>query len=307
MTDAADENSGAGETIGGAIRRVAASFEQAGLSYGHGTDNAHDEAAWLVLSALRLPPVVPEAVQDTVLTAGERAEIDRLARRRIDERMPTAYLTGSAWFCGLRFEVNPAVLVPRSPIAELIMNGFAPWIPPERAVRRVLDIGTGSGCIAIACALAFEEAEVDAADVSDAALAVARRNIAAHGLTARVHALHSDLFAALHGRVYDLIVSNPPYVDEAEMASLPEEYRREPALGFAGGIDGLDIVARILREAADHLTPDGILVVEVGASEEALARRYPTVPFLWLEFEMGGQGVFLLTAAELRRYHDCFR
>jgi ribosomal protein L3 glutamine methyltransferase len=287
------------ETIGQAIQRVAGLFEQAELCHGHGADNPLDEAAWLVLAALRLPPEVPPAVYETVLTGQEQEAIARLAARRIDERVPTAYLTGYAWFCGLRFHVDSSVLIPRSPIAELIEAGFSPWIAPERTVDRVLDIGTGSACIAIACARMFPEADVDAVDVSEAALALARSNIDAYGLTGRVRAIRSDLFEALEGRRYDLIVSNPPYVDEKEMAALPEEFRREPALGLAGGRDGLDIVTRILREAPGYLAPDGVLVVEVGTSQDALVRRYPRVPFLWLEFEYGGQGVFLLTAGEL--------
>jgi ribosomal protein L3 glutamine methyltransferase len=292
----ADEDN---ETIGQAIRRVAAELARAGISHGHGTDNPLDEAAWLVLAALRLPPEVPPAVLETVLCGEEREAIAKLVSRRIIDRIPTAYLTGHAWFCGLRFHVDPHVLIPRSPIAELIEGGFAPWIAPDRNVRRILDIGTGSGCIAIACAYMFPEARIDAIDVSDEALAIARRNIVEHGLAGRVAAIRSDLFEALDGRVYDLIVSNPPYVDDAEMALLPAEFRREPALGLAGGRDGLDIVVRILRDAARHLTPDGLLVVEVGVSDAALVRRFPSVPFTWLEFEHGGQGVFLLTAEEL--------
>lgn len=291
-------------TIGGLIRTTAERFDKAHLTFGHGTDNALDEAAYLVLSALGLPPEVPDSVMETKLTEEERSMVEHLIDRRIKERIPTAYLTQVAWFCGLRFYVDESVLVPRSPIAELIEAGFEPWIPPGRTVRRVLDIGTGSGCIAIACAYAFPDADVDAVDVSNGALAVASRNIAEHGLTSRVHALRSDLYSALSDRRYDIIVSNPPYVSETEMRDLPEEYHHEPALGLAGGDDGLQIVTRILQGALEHLEPDGILIVEVGEGEEALSRRFPGIPFVWLEFERGSDGVFLLTAADLRACRD---
>lgn len=295
-----------GATIGDAIRQITGEIEAAGLGYGHGVDNAADDAAWLVLGALRLPPEVPPAVMKTVLTSAEGDGIRRLARRRIEERIPTAYLTGNAWFCGLRFAVNPDVLIPRSPLAELIEAGFAPWLPANRPVHGILDLGTGSGCIAVACALAFPEAEVDAVDISERALVVARKNIEDHGLGSRVHTIHSDRFEALDGRVYDLIVSNPPYVDAAEMAALPEEYSHEPPLGLAAGPQGLDFVIPLLREAADHMTEDGLLVVEVGAAEQALVQRYPDIPFLWLDFERGGKGVFLLSKSELQRYRTVF-
>lgn len=268
------------------------------LFYGHGSDNPHDEAAELVFFAAGLrheqaPDCYRQALDETVIL-----KVRALVERRIQERLPAAYLTRRMWFAGHEFYVDERVLVPRSPIAELIHAHFTPWLKPSQ-VNRVLDIGTGSGCIAIACALAFPAAQVDAADISPDALSVTRINIDRHQLDGRVRAVQSDVFSQLTEDRYDLIVSNPPYVSHAEMDELPAEYLREPELGLRAGADGLDIVRRILAEAENHLQPDGLLVVEVGDSEQALADAYPAVPFLWLEFEHGGGGVFVLTAAQL--------
>jgi ribosomal protein L3 glutamine methyltransferase len=276
-----------------------ARFEGAGLSYGHGTTSARDDAVYLVFEALGLPFDCPDAVLGEPLSPEGRSRALALVRKRIKTRKPAAYCLGEALFAGLRFEVDENVLVPRSPIAELIESRFSPWLSDP---RRILDIGTGSGCIAIACALAFPEAEVDAVDVSPQALAVAERNAIRHGVTGRLHLLCSDVFEALPGERYDLIVSNPPYVPAVHMATLPPEHRHEPPLGLDGGADGLAIVSRILEGATRHLTGHGTLVVEAGEAAPALEARYPRVPFLWLEFERGGDGVFLLEARELRQW-----
>ena len=288
-------------TIRDLIRWGASRMNEAGLHFGHGTDNAIDEAAALVLHALHLPPDLhAEYFQSRVTPPEQRAALD-LLERRIVERKPAAYLTQRAWFMGLPFHVDERVLVPRSPLAELIERHFAPWLPDSRKVEHILDLGTGSGCIGIACAYAFSDARVDLVDVSADALEVARRNVAEHGLEDQVDVIQSDLFAARKGRRYDIIVSNPPYVGLAELDALPVEYRHEPRLGLAAGEEGLDVVVAILRQAADYLKRDGVLIVEVGNAQYPLCEAFPDAPFTWLEFERGGQGVFLLNAAQLKR------
>ncbi len=285
------------------IRWGASRFNQAGLFFGHGSDDAVTEATTLVLHALHLSPGVPDDLLRSNLTRDERGQVLDLLVRRIRERVPATYLTGEAWFAGLSFHVDERVLVPRSPIAELIENGFEPWLEGV-PVERLLDLCTGSGCMAVACAMAMPEVVVDAADVSPEALEVADLNVRRYGLEERVNLFLSDLFEGLPRVRYDLIVSNPPYVDAAELARMPPEYAHEPRLGLYGGQDGLDVAHRILRSAGEHLSPDGVLIVEVGASKPALVSAYPRLPFLWLEFERGGEGVFLLTARELREARE---
>lgn len=288
------------------IRWGASHFRAAELSFSHGMASALDEAAYLVLHTLHLPVDTPELYFASKLTQAEKQKVLDILERRIIERKPAAYLTNEAWFAGLPFFVDERVLVPRSPIAELIEKQFYPWTDDSQ-VQHVLDLCTGSGCIGIACAYAFPNAEIDLSDISADAIAVAKMNIERHGLNAHVKAIESNLFANLQGKRYDLIVSNPPYVDAAEIAEMSSEFKHEPLLGLAAGTDGLDIAHRILAQAREHLSDHGILIVEVGNSQFALAEAYPNVAFQWLEFERGGDGVFLLTAAQLDEYAEQFK
>jgi ribosomal protein L3 glutamine methyltransferase len=285
-------------TVRALIARGSKRLDRAGVFFGHGTDNAWDDAAALVWHALQLPDkVTPRTYEKKTSLAGQ-VRVAALIERRIRERIPAVYLTGQTWFAGMPFTVDPRVLIPRSPIAELIEQRFAPWIDAAR-VKNILDIGTGSGCNAIACAAAFPKAKVDGSDISPEALEVAAQNVRRHGFRRRVRLVKSNHFSDLAGRTYDIIVSNPPYVGAREMRALPPEYRHEPRLALAAGPSGLDSVRAILSAAGRHLRPGGVLVVEVGNTETAVRRAFPRLPFTWLEFERGGGGVFLLTSEEL--------
>lgn len=280
------------------IEQAAERLASSDLQFGHGTTNARDEAAWLVLHAAGQPLDGRFTDWGRVVDESTATEIERLLTERCNSRRPLAYLLGTAWFAGLEFEVGEEVLVPRSPIAELILDGFRPWLNPQ-GIGRVLDMCTGSACIAIATAHYLPQARVDAADISARALVIANRNIQRHGLEGRVQLYESDLFESLPACRYDLIVANPPYVPTASLETLAPEYRNEPGLGLVSGIDGLDATLSIMVDAPDYLGEDGVLFCEVGESEQRLAAALPQTPFLWLEFEHGGTGVFVMTRQEL--------
>ncbi|BCG62893.1 MAG: ribosomal protein L3 glutamine methyltransferase [Methyloprofundus sp.] len=294
------------ETVRDYIRWGASCFAEAKLFHGHGTASALDDAAALILHSLHLPYNLSESYFSARLTNAERHKIIDLINHRITTRTPSAYLMHEAIFAGLSFYVDERVLVPRSPIAELITSQFEPWVEPEQ-VQHVLDLCTGSACIAIACAYAFPEAQVDAVDLSEDALAVANINVAKHELQEQLNLYHSDLFTALPEKKYDLIVSNPPYVAISEWEQLPAEFHAEPEMGFTGGETGLDLVIKILVDAAQYLAEQGILIVEVGSSAETLQTQFPEVPFYWLDFEHGGDGVFLLTTEQVLAFNELFK
>jgi ribosomal protein L3 glutamine methyltransferase len=285
-------------TVRDFVRWGMTQFQRTGVFYGHGTDNAYDEALVLVLHTLHLPHDCVPHTLDARLTLAERGQVLGVLETRFQKRLPAPYITGEAWFAGFPFHVDKRVLIPRSPLAETIVAGFDPWLG-DSYPSRILDLCTGGGCIGIASALVLTDAEVVLADISSDALVVAELNVERYALTERVRTVQSDLFGGLAGEQFDLIVSNPPYVDAQDIADLPAEFRHEPMLALAAGDDGLDLARRILRGAASHLTEHGALIVEVGNSWVALEEAYPKVPFTWLEFEHGGHGVFLLTRAQL--------
>ena len=286
-------------TVRDMMRFAVSRFTEAGLFFGHGSDNAWDESAYLLLHTLNLPLDRLEPFMDARLTSDERALVLKIIRRRISERLPAAYLTNEAWLGEHRFYVDRRVIVPRSHIAELLREQLSPWIDDPWAVQSTLDLCTGSGCLAILAALAFPESTVDALDISPDALAVARRNVDDYGLESRVNLIESDAFAAVPGKRYDVIISNPPYVNAESMADLPEEYLREPVLALASGEDGLDFTRILLREANDHLNPGGLLVVEIGNNRDELEQAFPDTPFTWLDTAAGDGFVFMLRKEEL--------
>lgn len=291
-------------TIGDYVRFGASQFNQAELYFGHGTINAWDEAITLIMHQLSLPSDMVDELMQCRLVTQEKQAILALFERRITEGLPAAYLTNQAMFCGLPFYVDERVLVPRSPIGELIGNKFEGLV--DSAPQQILDLCTGSGCIAIACAINFPEADVDAADLSVDALNVAQMNIEGHGLVEQVIPIYSDVFSGVEGQSYDLIVTNPPYVDQEDVDALPQEFLHEPKMGLGSGFDGLDITRRILSEVANHLNDNGVLICEVGNSQVHLTAAFPNVPFQWLTFERGGHGVFRITKAQLQQHQQEF-
>ncbi len=301
--DEANNDVGVPTTVGAALTRVEAALEASGLYFGHGTDNAWDESVQLVLAALELPMDAGEEVLERGLEEGDWPRIETLLRRRIDERRPLPYLLGRGWFAGLEFLCDERAIIPRSPIAELILQDFKPWYAGSEP-RLILDLCCGGGCIGLAAAHYNPIAAVDLVDIDPAALELARENARFRQVEERVEILASDLFAELSGRRYDIIPSNPPYVDARDLAAMPREFGHEPELALGSGPDGLALTRRILADAGDYLQDDGLLVVEVGNSWVALEEAYPDVPFTWLEFEHGGHGVFALTAKELQSYRE---
>ncbi len=286
-------------TLRALLREAIAQFKRAGLAFGHGTHSARDEAAYLILHTLKLPLGELDNVLERRLNSTELEAVRMILGRRVRERRPAAYLTREAWLGNFSFYVDERAIVPRSFIAELLRDGLAPWISDALRVRCVLDLCTGSGCLAVLAAHAFPRARVDAADISAAALQVARRNVNHYELGKRIRLVRTDLFDALEGCRYDLILSNPPYVNAAAMRTLPTEYRREPRLALAGGRDGLALVRPLLAQAAAHLRPEGLLIVEIGHNRAALEKAYPRVPFTWLETSAGNEFVFMLRREDL--------
>jgi ribosomal protein L3 glutamine methyltransferase len=286
-------------TIRDWLRFTVSRFEESDIFFGHGTDNAYDEAVWLIMSALHLPHDTLHNFLDAVITVAERKQLAHLIERRITEHIPTAYLLREAWLRGLKFYVDERVIVPRSFIAELLEDGLQPWIEYPELVESAADICTGSGCLGVLLAQAYPSAAIDVVDISPDAIAVCNINIANYGLQDQITAIQSDMFNALEGRQYDLIISNPPYVDAPSMATLPREYQNEPQIALGSGLAGLDHTHTILREAANHLNDNGVLMVEIGHNRDALLAAYPNLPFTWLEVASGNEFVFLLTKEEL--------
>jgi len=286
-------------TIRDWLRFTVSQFEESGIFFGHGADNSYDEAVWLILSALHLPHDTLDNFLDAVITESERKHLAHLIEQRITKRTPTAYLLREAWLRGYKFYVDERVIVPRSFIAELLEDGFQPWVEYPELVTTAVDICTGSGCLGVLLADAFPDAQIDVVDISPDAIAVTNINIANYGLQNRITAIESDMFTALAGKKYDVIISNPPYVDAPSMAQLPAEYRNEPQIALGSGVAGLDHTHTILREATHYLNDHGILVVEIGHNRDALLEAYPNLPFTWLQTSSGNQFVFLLTKEQL--------